>query len=286
MENPNNHPDYSPNNNNSTNQPPINNDTINQAPPTQMYVAAPPKKRNGLGIAAMVLGIVSITFSWMVLSLKGMFGYPIITIALAIGGIIFGTVKKRSKGSAIAGLVLGIISITIMFAIYGVGGSLSDENSGESTGSNTPTVEEQVDDGTPVDLGTPISSSKFEITINSGSKSTRINDGSYLYYEPDAGNEFVVINIKLKNISNEMESFHVSDFQLLTLDKSIKYSPTSMIVTSGDETFFWSDSLNPATAKTGNIVFELPEGIDLTTLQLRYNDTWSLDTSYYFFLIQ
>lgn len=74
----------------------------------------------GASIAALVLGLIGVLFSWF-----GWFCY--IALACAIAGIIFGAVgmKKsaqahngRSSGLAIAGLVLGIIGT--VFALIAV----------------------------------------------------------------------------------------------------------------------------------------------------------------------
>jgi hypothetical protein len=257
---------------------------------TYVTAVATEAKGNGLGVAALVLGIIAIIGSPVPFLNVFSFILAIIALCLGIAGLVVGTTKNRPKGTAIVGLVLAIISIGI-FTISNVTtlaaiGSAVDANgsstAGQSDGSHTSDAEEE----TIVPLGTAVNTAKFEILVNGSSNSTRINNGNYLYYEPDTGNEYAIINVTLKNISNEMESFRCSDFQLITLDDSIKYSPSSMIVSSGDETFFWLDSMNPSTVKTGNVVFELPQGIDLSTLKLQYNDTWSFDTNDYFFAIQ
>jgi hypothetical protein len=73
---------------------------------------------NGLAVAALVLGIISIVFSWV----------PFFDWLLAILAIIFGAVgisaaNKRGgvgKGMAVAGLILGLITVVIgiIFVIY------------------------------------------------------------------------------------------------------------------------------------------------------------------------
>ena len=69
------------------------------------------KKSNGLAVASLVLGIVSIVFSFIGLSIP--FG-----LIIGIVGIILGVMakKKNPSGMATAGLVLSIIG-TILCAI-------------------------------------------------------------------------------------------------------------------------------------------------------------------------
>ena len=74
------------------------------APAAQGSVAVP--------IMALIFGILSIVFCWV----------PILDFILALLAVIFGGVglKKRLKGMAIAGLVIGIIFmiISIIWTIY------------------------------------------------------------------------------------------------------------------------------------------------------------------------
>ncbi|MDR2106318.1 MAG: DUF4352 domain-containing protein [Coriobacteriales bacterium] len=263
----------------------------------QVVVADGSRKGNALGVAALVLGIIAIIGSWI--PFLNIFSalLSFLAIALAIAGIILGVIKKRSIGPAIAGLALGVVTTIIFVATYASVASLMTDKGLDVPGALSQSTGTVASEGGGVEgtsepepsiaaLGTLATTEKFEITINSSSKTGRIDNGQYLHYEPDAGNEYVVISVSLANISNEMESFNVSDFQLLTLDDSVKYSPTSLIVTSGDETFFWIDSMNPGSSKTGNIVFEISQGIELSTLKLWYNDTWSFNGASYYFAIQ
>lgn len=78
--------------------------------PYQYYYAEQnkPKNANGMAIAAMVCGIVSIVGSYI--------AFPC-SIAAIILGIICLKKKTSGKGMAIAGLVCGIISIIFMIAL-------------------------------------------------------------------------------------------------------------------------------------------------------------------------
>lgn len=69
-----------------------------------------PKQGNGLGVAALVVGIVAAVLS--VIPLVGMGAFFLGPIAILLGVIGF-FLKNRKKGMAIAGAVLGIISLII-----------------------------------------------------------------------------------------------------------------------------------------------------------------------------
>lgn len=63
------------------------------------------KDRRGLGIAALITGIVGVVFAWI----------PVLGIVLTVLAIVFGAValKSSARGQAIAGLVLGVVGTAI-----------------------------------------------------------------------------------------------------------------------------------------------------------------------------
>jgi hypothetical protein len=81
-----------------------------QYAPQPTYIVATTPPRNGIAVAALVLGITSIVFSW----------WGLLTLVQVLLAIIFGAVgisRARhgapKKGLAIAGLVLGLIGAAI-----------------------------------------------------------------------------------------------------------------------------------------------------------------------------
>jgi hypothetical protein len=87
-------------------------------PPTQTVYVQNAPKGNGLGVAALVVGIVAISGVWIPLLNIVSIIFAIIAIGLAIAGIVVGSTKKRPKGTAIAGLVLGLISVVVFVLMY------------------------------------------------------------------------------------------------------------------------------------------------------------------------
>ena len=72
--------------------------------------AAVAPRGNGWGITALVLGIVAVVFSFI--PVLGMMAFVLGPLAVLFG-IIGATRKFAKKGAAIAGLVLGVVSIVI-----------------------------------------------------------------------------------------------------------------------------------------------------------------------------
>lgn len=91
-------------------------------PPGSGYGGPPQSPKNGLGVAALVLGILSIPF--------GVFFFPV-GLILGILAVIFGVVamgrakkgQATNRGVAIGGLVTGIIGTVIagIFVIFFIG---------------------------------------------------------------------------------------------------------------------------------------------------------------------
>ena len=75
---------------------------------TQMYQPNQPQQGKGMGIAALVLGIISVVFFWIPF-------VDILTLILGIVAVVLGVMsgKKGKNGMATAGLVLGIIGVVL-----------------------------------------------------------------------------------------------------------------------------------------------------------------------------
>ena len=85
----------------------------------------------------------------------------------------------------------------------------------------------------------------------------KVNDNSgYLTYSPEGeSNEFLILNVTIKNISKEMISLDSSSFQLL--DGDVQYSPTMIVIKDGLN----YDNVNPGVQIKKRIFFDIPENI-------------------------
>lgn len=68
-----------------------------------------PKKKEGLGTASMVIGIISLVLSFVI---------NILVIPLAIVGLILGIVNKAQKGKKISGIILNIVAIVLSIIVF------------------------------------------------------------------------------------------------------------------------------------------------------------------------
>lgn len=83
---------------------------------------------NGTGTAALVLGILGLLTSWLV------FGGLLGLVAIVLGVIGLGKVRKHeasNKGSAVAGIVLGVLSILVAGALVALGAAFFNSDQGQ-----------------------------------------------------------------------------------------------------------------------------------------------------------
>ena len=109
------------------------------------------------------------------------------------------------------------------------------------------------------------------VTINSQQTASQIGSG-YAVSTPQAGNEYLIFNVTVKNLNeNNWGIGSLLDFKLTTADGTVYQYSSS--------TFDLSNPLilvlgtNPGEHVTGQLVFEIPQGGKATTLT--YNDDFN-----------
>ena len=94
------------------------------------YGVAPVQQghQNGLGTAALVLGILGALTAWFVI------GALLGVVAIILGALALGKVKRReasNRGSAIAGIVLGVISLLLLGVAVAAGLAFFNSDAGQ-----------------------------------------------------------------------------------------------------------------------------------------------------------
>jgi hypothetical protein len=81
------------------------------------YAPVPPKRGNGWGVTALVLGVIAVVLSFIpVVNIAGI----VLGALAAVFGIIGLVLKGRSKGTSIAGLILGVVAIVIASIVLAI----------------------------------------------------------------------------------------------------------------------------------------------------------------------
>lgn len=110
----------------------IKNDMTPSAMPGQPQIhhvqLVEDKRKNGLGVASLVVGIVAAAFS--IIPIVGMIAFFLGPVAIILG-LIAVFLKNRKKGMAITGLILGVVSLIVagtMTAAVGAGVKAVDDS--------------------------------------------------------------------------------------------------------------------------------------------------------------
>ena len=156
-----------------------------------------------------------------------------------------------------------------IFIVVGIIGQLG--GSGDNESKKTASAPEEKVEEKDFKIGDTIDMENFTIVANSKSKSKEITDESgYLSTEPNEGSSFYIVNITIKNKSNDPKTLPNNSFILKNGEKS--YVSTTDILSDDSITF---DTLNPDETKTGNIVFTVPDSVvDNSGFNLELSDSW------------
>ncbi len=222
-------------------------------------------QKKGLSTASMVLGIISICMCFI----------PIlnyISIILGVLSIIFGLIgiiKNAERGKAIAGFVLGIISVVIVYNMYfAVGKALKDvddaidDATGVSNSSSTKSNETKT-----IGMGETITGKDVEVKIESANFSQKVEppkkDMFYEYYQvKDSSNTYLYLVLDCKNISTiDLDASSVAN---VTVKYNGDYTYSSFSTIPDDTLGFTYTSLTkikPLTSQKIYYLAEMPKNI-------------------------
>ncbi|MFZ3009995.1 MAG: DUF4190 domain-containing protein [Candidatus Microsaccharimonas sp.] len=229
-----------------------------------------PQPTNGLGVAAMIVGIVAFVFGWV-----PFFGFLAGATAVVLG--IISLKKPGVKGMGIAGLITGGLAvlwslfITVFFIIAilaagttGVAGGKAIDELNKAYDSYNAENKALIEAKKDYKKGETATFGQFEVKVNSV-KRDYVFTGSDSYVTPDDGMEYIVVNVTAKNISSD--SKYLSGYDLKISEDGVSntssFYDVSPALKSGD--------VSAGATVTGNIVFEVTKGA--TDLKLQYETT-------------
>ena len=219
-----------------------------QSAPTQPVPLVPPAatKPNGLAISALVVGIVA-----FLSGIIPFFGLVVGLAAIVLG--IFGLKKIGGKGMSIAGLVLGSLAtftnlIVIVFFIIGLsavnhGSTFTSTDTGSSS-SQTKTYK----------VGDVISINDKEVTVSAAERNW---ESGNQFTVPSTGNEFVKLQVTIKNNSSSEVDYNTYDWQIQNSAGVIQDISSASY---GIDGALGSGKLAPKGKVAGSVIFEVPSG--------------------------
>lgn len=160
--------------------------------------------------------------------------------------------------------IIGFIWLTIaVISIFNMGNS---DTSNTSTTANSKKTESVVSSNKPGIKGNIIAIKQtasigyFDITVNSCTLKNLIYFNEYSKLGPEEGAKFVIIDLSLKNTSNESRMMFAGELQLIGNDgKKLVMDNTETIFEEGYGLLL--DSINPMLTKKTKIVYKIPSDV-------------------------
>ncbi len=166
-------------------------------------------------------------------------------------------------------LVLVLIGIMTLTACSGNTRTESGSNAAESGESSAEKVEstteseagtsEESSEAETLKIGDTATTENWEITVNSAEVVEKIDGDFGTYFKPDEGNKYLVVNLSVKNISKDAETFlpyvgFGDDISAKVKYQDYEFSSTNLL---GHSEEMHDSHINPLSSKTGIIAFSL-----------------------------
>ncbi|WP_022871412.1 DUF308 domain-containing protein [Yaniella halotolerans] len=244
--------------------------------PSQQQTPPPKKKsRNVVGLIALITAIVGTIFAVIPGAL--ILGWILLPVAFILS-IVSLFLKHQKRGQGIAALIISIVG-TIIGAIvfFAVVATAVDESFNEDVEIQSPVeggeVEESVVDedaaaddgeegtrGNPLDLGTTITESDWEVTVNSVdlNATDAVLAENPLNDDPAEGHGYILANVTATYIGDDASGDTLGGVRVEFVSSAgNSFDSTANMVIAPDY-FNRSETLYEGASTTGNFAFEVP----------------------------
>lgn len=130
-------------------------------------------------------------------------------------------------------------------------------------------------------IGMPAKIADVSFTVNSVEETKEISSGNEFIENAITEGKYVILEVTVKNEKKEALTINSSYFSLETVDGVI-YEPNTdgkVMMAMMDEDDFFLQQVNPGLSKTGKVVFEVGEDLDLNTAILKgQTGFWGTET--------
>jgi len=140
-----------------------------------------------------------------------------------------------------------------------------EEESEESEEAETES-EEESDEVETAKIGEPATIADVTFTVNGVEETSEISSGNEFIDDVTTSGKFVILDITVENGKSESITIDSNYFKVITGDGT-EYEPNSsgdVVMALGDEaTDFFLEQINPNLDKTGKVVFEVSDDVNL-----------------------
>jgi hypothetical protein len=240
-----------------------------QYPPSGYY-PPPPPPQNGFGVAAFVLGLLGLLFSFI--PIIGVIAWPLVLLAPVFAGL--GLARARdgratNKGLTIAGLVCALIGLAICIlyaAIFSAAISSAPSSASRPTTAYTAPAPNISAPAASAGIGTEVQDGSLAFTVTDVKTGVRVLGDSFLRTE--AQGMYVLVHVTVRNIGSESQTFMGANQTLLDAQgrEFTADSSAALMNVPNSESFF--TPINPGNTVEGVLVFDMPEGLSPAAIEL------------------
>lgn len=159
--------------------------------------------------------------------------------------------KSKTLKHFTSALAVGIF----LFLAFG-----SDDDNDGSSSTSSSTEQTTSSSQTYVQVGEPLKTKYFDVTINEVSIQSRVNTGNqFADLKPEEGTSYLILNTTFKNTDNESRMLTDGEVLINYNGKEYKFDKSETVMLEG-----WGimlDQINPLTSKTTNLVYKIPTEI-------------------------
>lgn len=160
--------------------------------------------------------------------------------------------------------LLGIVVLIIAIFAATSGKSSTTAPAAPDTGSSAPAADPEAAETEP-GVGTPVRDGKFEFVITSVEPGTPEIGEAPLTTK--AQGQFVLVNVSVTNIGNEPQAFSGSDTKAFdSQGREFTASTSAAIYLPSSNSLY--TPINPGNKVDGKVVFDVPAGTTLTSIEL------------------
>jgi hypothetical protein len=161
-------------------------------------------------------------------------------------------------------IIIPLILLVIIILAAASSGSDTDTDTSANSDSTTETSQET---NTTAGIGDAVRDGKFEFVVKSVDCGETVL-GNNEFLQEEAQGEFCILDVTVKNIGDEPQTFFGSD-QLVFNEAGQKYNNDSSaefaLDADGDT---WLEEINPGNSLAGKIVFDVPVDTKLVKAEL------------------
>lgn len=227
---------------------------------------APAPPRNGLGVAALVLGIIGAIFA-LIPVVGAFFAIPLAILAVTFGAVGYVRVRKgkaTNKGVTISGLVLGVAAFVFAIVMAVMAAVAVDQAlSGSSGAAPQPAAGAPAaadDKAKTVGIGDKVSSGDLELTVTQVRTTNEVSDDSGFITETARG-KYVIVHITVANTGDDSLDFWAGSVPLIDSNGNKHDSTADVALVMGESDLM--EPVNPGSTAKGFIAYDVPESANV-----------------------